>query len=141
MIEPLLGSTNAERTLLFLLARDEGYPSEIAQLFDTDLYGIQKQMDRLESGGVLACRTAGRTRLYRFNPRYPFLKELRALLEKALSFYPEVEQDRLRIVRQRPRRRGKPYLSPTLIPSTSQKSSDGPRRKEKSTRSLKSKPS
>lgn len=108
MIEPLLGSTNAERTLLFLLARDEGYPSEIARLFDTDLYGIQKQMDRLESGGVLSSRTAGRTRLYRFNPRYPFLKELRALLEKALSFYPATEQDRLRIVRQRPRRRGKP---------------------------------
>ena len=107
MIEPLLGSTNAERALLFLLARDEGYPSEIARLFDTDLYGIQKQVDRLESGGVLVSRTAGRTRLYRFNPRYPFLKELRALLEKALSFYPEVEQDRLRTVRQRPRRRGK----------------------------------
>ena len=108
MIEPLLGSTNAERTLLFLLAREEGYPSEIARLFDTDLYGIQMQMNRLEAGGVLASRTAGRTRLYRFNPRYPFLRELRALLEKALSFYPEAEQERLRIVRRRPRRRGKP---------------------------------
>jgi len=108
MIESLLGSTNAERTLLFLLAREEGYPSEIARLFDTDLYGIQKQMDRLESGGVLASRNAGRTRLYRFNPRYPFLRELRALLEKALSFYPKAEQERLRLVRRRPRRRGKP---------------------------------
>ena len=107
MIESLLGSTNAERTLLFLLAREEGYPSEIARLFDTDLFGIQKQMDRLESGGVLASRTAGRTRLYRFNPRYPFLNELRALLEKALSFYPEAEQERLRIFRRRPRRKGK----------------------------------
>lgn len=108
MIESLLGSTNAERTLLFLLTREEGYPSEIARLFDTDLYGIQKQMDRLESGGVLVSRTAGRTRLYCFNPRYPFLRELRALLEKALLFYPEAEQERLRLVRRRPRRRGKP---------------------------------
>lgn len=108
MIEPLLGSTNAERTLLFLLAREEGYPSEIARLFDTDLNGIQKQMEKLESGGVLASRTVGRTRLYRFNPRYPFLNELQALLEKVLSFYPEAEQERLRTVRRRPRRRGKP---------------------------------
>jgi predicted transcriptional regulator len=108
MIEPLLGSTNAERVLLFLLAREEGYPTEIARVFDTDLYGIQKQLDRLETGGVLASRTAGRTRLYRFNPRYPFQMEVRALLEKALSFYPEAEQDRLRLVRRRPRRRGKP---------------------------------
>ena len=108
MIEPLLGSRNAERVLLFLLARDEGYASEVAKFFSTDLNGIQKQLEKLESGGVLASRTAGRTRLYRFNPRYPFLKELRALLEKALSFYPEIERDRLRMVRQRPRRRGKP---------------------------------
>jgi len=108
MIEPLLGSTNAERALLFLLAREEGYPSDIARLFDTNLYGIQKQLEKLESGGVLASCTVGRTRLYRFNPRYPFLTELRALLEKALSFYPENEQERLRTIRRRPRRRGKP---------------------------------
>ena len=108
MLEPLLRSTNAERCLLFLLARDQGYASEIAKFFDTDLYGIQKQLDKLETGGVLASCTAGRTRLYRFNPRYSFLKELRLLLGKALSFYPAVEQERLRIVRRRPRRRGKP---------------------------------
>jgi len=108
MLEPLLGSTNAERCLLFILAREEGYASEIARFFDTDLYGIQKQFDKLETGGVLASYKAGRTRMYRFNPRYPFLRELMALLEKALGFYPIEEQERLRIVRRRPRRRGKP---------------------------------
>ena len=108
MLEPLLGSVNAERCLLFILTRDEGYASELARFFDTDLYGIQKQLDKLESGGVLASYQAGRTRLYRFNPRYAFLRELRALLEKALGFYPAGEQERLRIVRRRPRRRGKP---------------------------------
>ena len=108
MLEPLLGSVNAERCLLFILARDEGYASEIARFFDTDLYGIQKQLDKLETGGVLASYKAGRTRLYRFNPRYSFLRELRALLDKALGFYPADEQERLRVVRRRPRRRGKP---------------------------------
>lgn len=108
MLEPLLGSTNAERVLLFLLARSEGYASEIARFFETDLYGIQKQLDKLETGGVLASRKAGRTRLYRFNPRYSFRKELQALLKKALSFYPDGERERLTVVRRRPRRRGKP---------------------------------
>ena len=108
MLEPLLGSVNAERCLLFILAREEGYASEIARFFDTDLYGIQKQLDKLETGGVLASYKAGRTRLYRFNPRYSFLKELRSLLEKALGFYPTDEQERLQVVRRRPRRRGKP---------------------------------
>ena len=108
MLEPLLGSTNAERVLIFLVAREEGYASEIAKFFDTDLYGIQKQLDKLENGGVLASRTAGRTRLYRFSPRYAFLAELKALLLKALSTYPPDEQDRVLVVRRRPRRRGKP---------------------------------
>lgn len=108
MLEPLLGSTNAERALLFILVREEGYATEIARFFETDLYGIQRQLDKLESGGVLASRKAGRTRLYRFSRRYSFSRELRALLEKALSFYPESEQERLRVFRRRPRRRGKP---------------------------------
>jgi predicted transcriptional regulator len=108
MLEPLLGSINAERVLLFILAREEGYASEVANYFETDLYGIQKQLDKLENGGILASRKVGRTRLYRFNPRYSFLKELKSLLDKTLSFYPPEEQERLRIFRRRPRRRGKP---------------------------------
>jgi hypothetical protein len=108
MLEPLLGSTNAERVLLFLFARNEGYASEIAGFFETDLYGIQKQLEKLEAGGVFTSRKIGRTRLYRFNQRYSFLKELQSLLEKALSFYPDEERERLTVVRRRPRRQGKP---------------------------------
>jgi len=108
MLEPLLGSTNAERCLLYILSRDQGYASEIARFFETDLYGIQRQLDKLENGGVFASFTAGRTRLYRFNPRYAFLNELKTLLGKALSFYSKDDQERLQIVRKRPRRKGKP---------------------------------
>ncbi len=108
MLEPLLGSTNAERCLLFILNREQGYASEIAKFFETDLYGIQRQLDKLENGGVLASSTVGRTRVYRFSPRYSFLKELKALLSKALSFYSVSDQERLQIIRRRPRRRGKP---------------------------------
>jgi len=108
MLEPLLGSATCEKVLVFILTRTEGYATEIAQFFDTDLYGVQKQLEKLEVGGVLVSRTAGRTRLYEFNPRYPFLEELRNLLQKALSFYTDEDRDRLLINRRRPRRRGKP---------------------------------
>ncbi len=108
MLEPILGSVNAERVLMFIQAREEGYARDMARFFGTDVYGIQKQLDRLEAGGVLASRTAGRTRLYVFNPRYPFLNELKALLDKALAFYPQEAQDNLLMNRRRPRRRGKP---------------------------------
>ena len=108
MIEPILGSVSSERVLVFLAARNEGYARKIARFFDTDLDPIQKQLDKLERGSVLVSREVGRTRLYTFNPRYPFLSELKSLLEKALSFYPEELRERLLMNRRRPRRRGKP---------------------------------
>ncbi len=108
MIEALLGSANSERVLLFILAREEAYASQIAKFFNTDLYGIQKQLDKLETGGMLASRKAGRTRLYSFNPRCPFLNELKALLKKVMTFCPEDLKEELLMNRRRPRRRGKP---------------------------------
>ncbi len=107
MLEPLLGSKSSEKVLIFIAARGEGYAREISRCFGTGLYAVQNQLDKLEAGGILASQTKGRTRIYAFNPRYPFLKELKAILEKALSFYPEDERDRLVMNRRRPRRRGK----------------------------------
>jgi hypothetical protein len=108
MLEPILGSVNCERVLVFILARKEGYAREIARFYKTGLDPIQKQLDKLEVGGVLASRTAGRTRLYQFNPRYAFLSELQSLLQKAISFYSPEERELLLMVRRRPRRKGKP---------------------------------
>jgi hypothetical protein len=93
---------------MFIAIRSEGYPTEIAHFFDTDLYGIQKQIEKFETGGVLIVKQVGRTQIYQFSPRYAFIKELQALLEKAFSFYPPEEQERLQIMRKRPRRKGKP---------------------------------
>jgi hypothetical protein len=107
MIEVLLGSKNAERVLIYIFARDEGYPREIARFFNADLKSIQNQLDKLEAGGVLVSREVGRTRPYVFNPRYSFLNELKTLLKKAFSFYPQKEQAELIMNRRRPRARGK----------------------------------
>lgn len=108
MLESLLGSVNRERVLFFLQARNEGYPRDMARHFACGLTPIQRQLDALERAGILISSLIGRTRLYKFNPRYPLLAELTALIEKALSFYPDDEKERLVMVRQRPRRRAKP---------------------------------
>lgn len=107
MLASLFGSKTAERVLIFLAAREEGYAREMARFFETDLKSVQKQLDKLEAAGVLSSREVGRTRPYTFNPRYPFLAELKALLEKALTFYPEEEREKLVMIRRRPRGRGK----------------------------------
>ena len=108
MLAPLLGSKGSEKVLIFIAARGEGYAREISQFFDMDISTIQNQLDKFELGGILASSTKGRTRIYTFNPRYSFLKELKQLLDKALSFYPTDEREKLLMERRRPRRRGKP---------------------------------
>ena len=108
MLETLFGSKNRERVLQFILASDEGYAREIADFYGSSIDPIQKQLEKLELGGVLVSRNAGRTRLFMFNPRYAFLKELKELLLKARSYYPPEEIERLTMRRKRPRRVGKP---------------------------------
>jgi hypothetical protein len=108
MLEPLLGSKGSEKVLIFIAARGEGYAREISRFSGMSLYAIQNQLDKLELGGILVRFTKGRTCIYTFNPRYPFLKELKEILDKALSFYPEEEREKLIMNRRRPRRRGKP---------------------------------
>jgi hypothetical protein len=103
-----LKSASAEKALVFIFARGEGYARGIARFFASDPDSIQKTLVNLEAGGVLISKQAGRTLLYQFNPRYPFRRELEALLAKALSYYPESQREQLTADRRRPRRRGKP---------------------------------
>ena len=88
MNEVLFGSKNAERVLIYIYSRQQGYAREIARFYNTDLKSIQNQLDKMEAGGILVSREVGRTRPYTFNPRYSLLTELKGLLEKAFSFYP-----------------------------------------------------
>ncbi|MBN2581538.1 MAG: winged helix-turn-helix transcriptional regulator [Planctomycetes bacterium] len=108
MLQGILGSVSAEKVLFYLFCREEGYAREIARFYGVSLRPIQRQLERLESSGVLYSREAGRTRLYALNPRYPFLGELCALLQKGLNFFSESERERLVMNRRRPRLAGKP---------------------------------
>jgi predicted transcriptional regulator len=104
MLETIFGSENAEKVLLFILKREKGYPSEIASFYSVSLSMVQKQLEKFEQGGILVCQNIGKTKVYSFNPRYAFLPELKALLEKAFGFYPEEVKEDLEFNRRRPRR-------------------------------------
>ena len=108
MLQTLFGSKKKEQILLYLAARKEGYAREIAKYYSSSLSPFQRQLDRLEMGGILLSKSFGKTRIYYFNPRFPFLKELIVLLEKAIQFLPAGEREELLMVRKRPRRKGKP---------------------------------
>lgn len=107
MIESLLSPKTKEQVLIFLAGRKEGYAREISKFYNSSLSPVQIQLANLEEAGIIFGRNAGKTILYQFNPRYPFNKELLALLEKAISFMPESEKEKLLMNRKRPRRKDK----------------------------------
>lgn len=103
----LFGTETAEKALLYLQNYGSGHPRGIAVTFDIAVSQVQRQLERFEREGLLASRLVGRTREYRWNPRYLFLTEIQALLEKALENLPSTYQQKYFRARTRPRRKGK----------------------------------
>jgi biotin operon repressor len=107
MLESILGSATAEKVLLYLQNYEQAYGREIAATFGLAQSQVQKQLQKLESGGVLVSRLAGRTRVYQWNPRNVLIQPLRALLQVALENLPPGELQQFFRRRTRPRRSGK----------------------------------
>ncbi|MFH0797638.1 MAG: winged helix-turn-helix domain-containing protein [Candidatus Omnitrophota bacterium] len=108
MLEPLLGNGTIEKIFFFLETYGQGYPKGMSRTFGISVNGIQQQLQRLEDGGIVVSFLEGKTRLYRFNSRYPFLKEVKSLLRRAMEFLSEKEIERYYRKRTRPRKKGKP---------------------------------
>lgn len=109
MFEAIFGNKSAERVLIYIVVRESGYGREIASFFDgSSLTSVQKQLDKLERSNILYSENQGKTRVYRLNPRYALYKQLKALIDKAVEFYPSEIKDELLMNRRRPRRKGKP---------------------------------
>jgi hypothetical protein len=107
VLEAIVGSSAAEKVLLYLQNYEQAYGREIAATFELANSQVQKQLLKLESGGLLVSRLIGRTRLYQWNPRNPLVPPLRAFLAVALDSLPANEQQLFFRKRTRPRRSGK----------------------------------
>lgn len=101
------GSPTRTRVLLGLELTGESYARELSRVLQVSLSVVQKALRSLELDGLVAARSAGRTRLYRIDPRYSAEKELRVLLRRLAGSDDEL-QARLGSLRTRPRRGGKP---------------------------------
>lgn len=108
MLEAAFGSLTAERVLLYLNRYDEAYGRQIALAFDVPVSEIQKQLRKFENGGLLVSRLVGRTRLFGWNPRSPFVPALRKLLQVVMENLPAEQRGPFVSGRRRPRRTGKP---------------------------------
>jgi predicted nucleotidyltransferase len=84
---PLFRSPEQERLLgeLFVFADGPISLSELASRADTSIGGAHKEVERLESAGLVRSTTAGRSRLIEADPSSPVYMELRGLLVKTLG--------------------------------------------------------
>lgn len=110
MLESLFGSESIERVLFFLLRNETCYALQLKKQFGTALSPLQQALLRLEKGGILASTVVGKTRVFQFNPRYLFRKELCFFLECVYATLPEEIKKKYyeKSERKRPRRTGKP---------------------------------
>ncbi len=110
MLEYLFSNKNVEKILMYLCLHGKANATELRRCFNSSLDPIQKTLRKLEEGGLLVSFLEGKTRVFQWNPRYPFLKEVQSLAEKAYGYLPED----IRIAhyqttrRKRPRKTGKP---------------------------------
>jgi len=100
------GSKTRTRVLLALRLLSESYPRELARVLDTPLYSVQRALKGLEVDGIVAGRNAGRTRLFRLNPRYFAFEDLQRYLLR-LAEPEDVLKKSIDDLRRRPRRTGK----------------------------------
>jgi len=76
MLEYLFANKNVEKILMYLNLHEKANGTELSRSFETALDPIQKTLKKLEEGGLLASFLEGKTRVFKWNPRYPFLKEM-----------------------------------------------------------------
>lgn len=101
------GSLTRTRILLALQLLKETYARELARLINLSLSSVQKGLRSLERDGLVVGRAAGRTRLYRLNPRAYARREFESYLERLLESEDDLRA-RVSRLRRRPRRTGKP---------------------------------
>jgi predicted nucleotidyltransferase len=84
---PIFRSPEQERLLgeLFVFADGPISLSGLAARAGTSLGGTHKEVERLESAGLIRSTTQGRSRLIEANPSSPVYQELRSLLTKTLG--------------------------------------------------------
>jgi len=106
-LQILFGSKTAAEVLLFVAAYDSGHAARIAKTFGSPLSGIQRQLLKFETNGILVSRLIGKTRVFEFNPRNVTARNLKQFLLQELDIMPHDRYQNYFCQRQRPRRTGK----------------------------------
>lgn len=108
MLDEIFGNRTVERIYLHLFHYGEIHARGLAQDYHTSVAPFVKQLNRLEDAGILVSKEIGRSRLYQFNPKSPFTKPIRTIIEIVYESIPLTQREQIFQTRRRPRRKGKP---------------------------------
>ena len=108
VLAALFDNRTAAGVQLFIANKGTGHGNRIANTYGISVNMVQKQLQRLEAGGVLVSRMIGRSRVFEFNPRNPTASRIRNFLAEELDALPPSITTEYFRERQRPRRSGKP---------------------------------
>lgn len=103
----VFGTMTRTNTLLVIHMLGETHAREVAKILEMTLSAVQKAVLNLEAAGLIVGTMKGQTRRITLNPRYAYLPELNALLQK-MGDDNVAMQEKLGQLRRRPRRSGKP---------------------------------
>lgn len=95
MLEGIFGNKTAEKVLLHVFHYGEIYPSAIAQDYGLALDPIKRQLERFESAGVLVAKQLGRSRIFTFNPKSPYTKPIKDLIQISYHAIPLREREQI----------------------------------------------
>jgi DNA-binding MarR family transcriptional regulator len=106
----LFGTPLRTRTLYAIGALKRTYAAEIAAAIGSKRQAVQRILDSLEDEGVILSSGTS-IRFVTLNPRFVAIRELTALLDRLVetddAFFEQIAR-----IRRRPRRRGKPVVTP-----------------------------
>lgn len=108
VLDGIFGNKTASRVLIHLYHYNELHASAIAKDYNVALTPILNQLDRFEKVAILVSKLVGKSRVYSFNPKSPFVKGIKGLIEIYYNSLSLEEKESLFKTRRRPRDKGKP---------------------------------
>jgi hypothetical protein len=109
-LQDLFGGKAAEAVLLSLFHYGEAYGRAISRDFAVSLDGVQRQLDRFERSGAIACKRQGRTLVYGWNPKSRVAARLRDLTGVIYDGLDNEAKEALFPERRQPRAKDKPVI-------------------------------
>ena len=110
MLEKIFGNKTLAMIFLNLYHYGEVYSGLIEKNIDTGSRAILNQLSKMEEAGIFVSRSVGRTRLYTFNPKSPFVKPIKKIIEIVYSNLSIKQKEKMFKERVRPRAKGKEII-------------------------------